>query len=439
MPAIAPAPPAPPPKPSPQPAPAPAPKPPAPSPGPRRPAPAQPKADDSNLFENAFADLDAIEAKEVAKTGPPKKEKPEAKDERKSSEKNNANNAEEIQADETQQDTNPKAEKTDEAGDKGSKEGEVKPVRAAELRTAYERSKVTLKEKDAEITRLKGELASKSKTEDPEKATLTERLTATEKKLKEYEDEIRFTNYKNHPEFKKEYETPYHNAFAKALADFEQIHVSDEEGNKRLATRNDLDSMLRMSVAQVDELATEKFGHSAARVIRHVEKLRDLADAYHAALEDAKTKGGERETQRSVQEKAQNEQRQKSWQDENDAVTKKYPHWFSPKEGDEEANTALEKGYKLADAVFLHRDQEPPERLIKMDAAVRNKAAGFDRLVLEGKRKDARIAELEKSLKEYEASDPPTDGAEPKSGESSGGWEESAYAELDAIERKSRK
>jgi hypothetical protein len=381
-------------------------------------------------LDDAFADLDRLEAKDTASKGPQKKDqKPDPKDERKSSTEDDADSPEEVPKD----DGKPEEAKTDEKGK--DRQEEAKPVRAAELRTAYEKSKAKIKEHESEITRLKGELESKAKAEDPEKKTLSERLATTEKKLKEYEDEIRFTNYKNHPEFKEKYEIPYQTAFTKALTDFEQIQVTDEEGNKRMATRNDLDSMLRMSIAQVDELATEKFGHSAARVIRHVEKLRDLADAYHAALDEAKTKGGERETQKASQMKAENEKRGKLWQEENEAAVKKYPHWFSHKEGDEEGNAMLDKGYKLADAVFLRRDQEPPERLVKMDAAVRNKAAGFDRLVLETKRKDAKIAELEKALKEYEASDPSTEGDEPGKAEEANNWE----AELDAIDRKSRK
>lgn len=403
-----------------------------------RPAPPSPKPEDAGTFDDSFAELDNIEFQSASK-GRPKDEgtkkteaKPKVKDERKSSEETDADNASEVQEDEVK-DEKPKDDEKAKVSD------EAKPVRAAELRTAYEKSKASIKEKDSEISRLKTELESKLKTEDPDKKILVERLTTTEKKLKEYEDEIRFTNYKNHPEFKEKFETPYHTAFAKALADFEQIHVTDDEGNKRLATRADLDSMLRMSIAAVDELATEKFGHSAARVIRHVEKLRDLADAYHGALEEAKTKGGEREKNKVLQEQQQNEQRHKLWTDTNDEVAKKYPHWFAPKEGDEEGNAKLTKGYELADAVFLHRDQHPPEKLVKMDAAVRNKAAGFDRLVLEGKRKDARIAELEKSLKEFEASEPDADGDEPATRDTEGDWEKSAFDELDAIDRKARK
>lgn len=418
---------------------APPPKPSAPAQRQERPAP-PPRKEDTSHFDDAYADLDKIEAKDTASKAPRKQDKkPDTKDEREIGEEFDASDAEAIQKDEGKSGKDKAKEGADEKGEKESVEAEAKPVRAAELRTAYEKSKASLKEKDAEITRLKGELESKAKTSDPEKSALVEKLSTTEKKLKEYEDEIRFTNYKNHPEFKEKFEAPYHSAFAKALADFEQIHVTDDEGNKRLATRGDLDSMLRMSIAQVDELATEKFGHSAARVIRHVEKLRDLADAYHGALEEAKTKGGEREKNKAVEMTQQNEQRHKMWTDENDAVAKKYPHWFSPKEGDDEANAKLAKGYELADTVFLRRDSVPPEKLVKLDAAVRNKAAGFDRLVLEGKRKDARIAELEKSLKEFEDSEPSADGDEPAKNEGGGNWEESAFAELEAIDRKSKR
>lgn len=431
--AIAPAPAPPPPAPAPAPKPSTRPAAPPPSKPPGKPAPAKQDASDegneqvNGAFDNAFADLDAIEAKDTGKRGPKPKPTEKKPDE------------EEVQEDESPlEDVEASGEVDDKAGDEAPPK-EAKPVRAAELRTAYEKSKVTLKERDAEITRLKGELESKTK-EDPEKKGYKERVETLEKQVAEYEEEVRFTNYRKSKEFSEKYEKPYQDAFSKALREFTQISIADDEGNKRPATEADLNSLLSMSIAQVDELATEKFGPSAARVVRHVEKLRDLADSYHQALETAKTTGAEREKLKVADAKRAADQYTQNWTTENEGAKTKYPHFFAPVEGDEELNTALEKGYKFADTVFLHRDQEPPERLVKMDAAVRNKAAAFGRVVLELKRTKKLLAEREAALKEFESSEPAVDGEGVPAGSGGDGGEfSSAYDELDKIEAKTRK
>jgi len=296
----------------------------------------------------------------------------------------------------------------------------VKPVKAAELRTAYEKSKATLKERDAEIARLQSELkaAKDAPREDPEKASLAEKFTASEKRRQELENEVRFVNFKKSEEYTTKYAEPYQEAWNKAVSDITQLKVRLQNGTKedpntgetvpnyvsRVATPGDLLSLANLPLNEMDEKVEEAFGKSAPRVIRHIEKLRELADAQTAAEQKALKESGEKQQQTLEQRK----QVKKVWDDENKLWTEKYPRFFKPEDGDEEGNTLLAKGYELADLAFSGNGKTTPENMAKVHAEVRNKVAGFGRLALRLKRARLEIKELKSSLAEYENSEPPS-------------------------------
>jgi hypothetical protein len=355
----------------------------------------------------------------------------------------------------------PNAEKVEPEGDEPEtpeKNGEgekatepVKPVKAAELRNAYEKSKATLKERDAEITRLQSELkaAKDAPREDLEKATLTEKLTASEKRRQELENEVRFVNFKKSEEYTTKYEQPYQEAWNKAVSDITQLKVRIQNGTKedpntgetvpnyvsRVATPGDLLSLANLPLNEMDEKVEEAFGKSAPRVIRHIEKLRELADAQTAAEQKALKESGEKQQQTFEHRK----QVKKVWDDENKLWAEKYPRFFKPEDGDEEGNALLAKGYELADLAFSGNGKKTPEDMAKLHAEVRNKVAGFGRLALRLKRARLEIKELKGSLAEYEKSEPPTgEGGRSRIKTTDGDLMGEAFAELDGLGKKSR-
>ena len=89
------------------------------------------------------------------------------------------------------------------------------------------------------------------------------------------------------------------------------------------------------------------------------------------------------------------------------------------------------------DQVFRGDSSIPEETRISRMAIIRNKAANHDRLALHLKNANAQIAELQASLKAYEASEPE---AGKTAGEAktvkTGNWESDAFAEIDALNRK---
>lgn len=294
----------------------------------------------------------------------------------------------------------------------------VEEPRAGSMRAlgkAYDELK---KERDTvwhpKVQKLEAELNELRNKPAPDNTQVTQRMTQMEKENAALREEIRYVNYQKHPEFAEKYEKPYNEAWTKAVSEVTQLSMETEDGSRRKATSNDLLALANAPLDQIDDLAEKWFGKSAPRVIRHIEKVRDLADAQQHALAEAKKGAGDREKQMMEQAQKQNESVAKAYSETNTELTKKYPNWFAPIEGDEAGTTALNKGYEYADSVFGGNGNLTPEQKVKRLAIIRGKAANHDRLAIQLKARNARIAELEASLAEYEKSTPPTtEGAEP--------------------------
>ncbi|HUD75875.1 MAG TPA: hypothetical protein VMQ76_12455, partial [Terracidiphilus sp.] len=110
------------------------------------------------------------------------------------------------------------------------------------------------------------------------------------------------------------------------------------------------------------------------------------------------------------------------WKEHVVGAIEKYSHWSKPVDGDEKGNALLEKGYALADKAFSDFNVMNPKldkaqraELVKAHAAVRNKAAWFDRLAYQHSQTKAQVKALEAKLAEFEASVPK--GGDGKRGE----------------------
>lgn len=316
----------------------------------------------------------------------------------------------------------------------------AKPVKAAELRTAYEKSKETIKTKDAEITRLQNELKAAKSTpvDDPEKKTLAEKLQAVEKRKAELEQQIQFVDYQKSEEFQTKYKKPYESAWAKAVSEVSQLTMSLEDGTTRKATAADILNLANAPLDQLDEAAERMFGKSSARVIRHVEKIRELADAQTQAVTEAEKNAETHYKEQQTQSLQQQQKMATLWQDENKAWQEKFPRWFKPEDGDEKGNELLAKGYAMADAAFSSNGNHTPEQRVKLHAELRNKAAAFPKVAYKLKEARTRIKELEKSLAEYENSEPKAgEGGKPRATTPADGLTD-GFAELDSIAKKGR-
>lgn len=314
----------------------------------------------------------------------------------------------------------------------------AKPVKAAELRTAYEKSKETIRTKDAEISRLQNELkaAKSAPVDDPEKKTLVEKLQSVEKRKLELEQQIQFVAYQKSDEFQNKYQKPYEEAWSRAVSELSELVVEAEDGSQRAATAQDLLTLANMPPVDARKLAKTMFGEAADDVLAHRRKIRELADAQTKAIQDAEKNAEAHHKEQQTKSLQQKQQMAKLWEDENKAWRERFPRWFQPEDGDEKGNELLAKGYAMADAAFSSNGNQTPEQRVKLHAELRNKAAAFPKLAYRLKEARSRIKELESSLAEYESSEPKAgEGGKPRA-TAPGDILNDGFDELDTLARK---
>ena len=252
----------------------------------------------------------------------------------------------------------------------------------------------------------------------PDLKPVQEKMTALEKENAQLREVVKYADYRQSPEFVDKYEKPYNEAWSKAVSEVTQLSIALEDGTSRKATANDLLALANAPLDQLDDLAAQWFPKSSPRVIRHVEKIRDLAEAQDKALAEAKKGATEFSTKQTEAAQKANGAFKQAYDGANNELTSKYPKWFSPDESDPKGNEILKKGFEYADTVFSpNGTQLTAEQKAGRLAVIRAKAANHDRLAAKVKANAARIAELEAKLAEFEQSEPPTtDDATPGRG-----------------------
>jgi len=270
---------------------------------------------------------------------------------------------------------------------------------------------------------------------EQERTQLTEKMTKAEARVKELEDHVRFVDYQSSEEFKTKYQKPYEDAWMRATSEIRELTVTDPVTNEqRPVTVEDLNTIVNMPLGQARTAANQLFGDFADDIMAHRKEIRAMHDAQTAALEDAKKNGAERTKQQQEtfnRTKAETQKQvSEAWKLENEAATtdEKYGRYFVPKEGDQEWNQRLAKGYELVDRAFAENPMDPrlkPEErrsIIKRHAAVRNRAAAFGPLRQYSERLEAEVAELKKELSQFKETEPPSGGirAPETSGQPSG-------------------
>lgn len=307
------------------------------------------------------------------------------------------------------------------------------PLRTAELRARYDETKTKLADLEPKLAQAERELAELRGRPAPDTKPLETELATLREQNAALQEEIRFVNYQKHPEFAEKYQRPYLEAWNKAVGEIEQLSITMEDGSTRKATANDFLALANAPLDQLDDLAAQWFPKAAARVIRHVEKMRDLAEAQEAVLAEARKGAGAREQQMAAARKAADERVGNVYRQTTADLAQKFPKWFAPEEGDAEGNEILRKGFEYADSV-LNGSKLPAEEKAKRLAIIRAKAASHDRLASRLKSATARIRELEADLAEYEKSAPAGGEAAP-GGDAPKDFMSDAMAELASLDK----
>lgn len=296
-----------------------------------------------------------------------------------------------------------------------AKPDDNEPKTNSGLRKVYETTKKRVADLESELNTLKSKPA-----DDPEKKALQDRLSEREKRLEDLETEMRFVSYQSSAEYKDKFQKPFESAYANGRNKAASLKVNTADGDPRQGTAEDFDAIMQITDdGTAAERAAELFGTQAPMILYHRERVMERNMERWQAIEDYKTKGAEREKQRAEVETKTRAEFQKQtgeigqkFKDEAAAAVEKYPQFFKDIEGDDAGNTILKKGFEMADCAFamnaLDPKLTPDERgkVVRLHAAVRNKAAGFDRLAHVNSGLKAKVAELQAKLDEIAGTSP---------------------------------
>jgi len=248
-------------------------------------------------------------------------------------------------------------------------------------------------------------------------------LAALRKERDDLMNTIRFKDYEQHPEFKETYEKPYKEAWKFSIRNLKGLTKISEDGSRVAALSetelaNDLLEMVNLSTPKARELAEEMYGDSAEDVMRERDKIKMAFDRRNEALEQNRAEGAKKEESRIKEERQRAEalsSELKTIYDKANEYHSKDPRmkeFFQPIEGDDEANSILESGYKMVDEAFSRTPMDPSlsekERAspVKKHAAVRHRSAGFGRVKYLLAKERAITSDLKAKLAQYESTVP---------------------------------
>jgi len=261
------------------------------------------------------------------------------------------------------------------------------------------RQRKQLKQLESEVEQYKAQTSKLAELD-----AIQKRAEAAEKRRQELEEHIRYVDYTKSDEYLSKYQKPFEDAMSRAVRDVEQLTVvMDEQGNTRQATAQDLMALTQMPLSKMDETAEAWFGKSSARVIRHVERIRELVDTQERAMEDARKNGEERARQSAQAVTTARDQTQKLWKQFNDEDSQKYD-FLKEKPEDDEWNSRLTQARELVDKAFSTYAGDPKltsdqrYEAVRSMVVARNRAIGFTSMKLRAERAEAVILKLQKEL-----------------------------------------
>lgn len=272
------------------------------------------------------------------------------------------------------------------------------PVKAPELRAAYQKTKARVAELEKELADVKIKPI-----EDAERRTFTDQIATLTKQLEEHAQLVKFAAYEQSDEYKAKFEQPFVEAWHEGVQLVAGLNVTDADGNARKGTPDDFQAVMREpDNVRATEIANDLFGQNSFYVLAQRRDLQRLNAArtkalaeFNATREERAKAEAETTTKFQADRQAQQIAQVAAFKTANATTIEKYPQWFGPEEGDDAGNKILEKGFQDADLAFAGGLGLTDEKRILLHSAIRNRAAGFGRLVHRLKARDAKITELE--------------------------------------------
>lgn len=339
-----------------------------------------------------------------------------------------------------------------------------RPMKAPELRKAYEDSKRRITEElEPEVTRLRSRVQELEQSGPKDTEQTTQKLKSLEERNKTLEDFVRLKHYEQSEEFQQKYKAHYEKAWEKCLRDISQLEVEVSDGKGGYVTRKasdaDITYLAGLPLGDLIKQSNAMFGDAGDIIRGHVQEINRTWEAQQTALDEAQKRSIELSNNAQKQQVEQAGVREKLWSENNNFLATKYPTFFAPVQGDVSGNKLLHAGFAFTDLLFSHQLKPEqiallPERYrqeiqtkgklsqeltVRAHAIIRNKAANHDRLARTLKAERTAHEETKKKLAAYEDSEPSAGASSPNRGPATNGhWQDDYNREIDELDRQGR-
>lgn len=287
----------------------------------------------------------------------------------------------------------------------------------AQLREAYERVKT---ERDTILA--ERDLTRKEAQEYRTKLnTLEERIKALEpvegrakeleQKVISMDEQLRVSNYLQHPEFHEKYVKPVADAMQSAISLVKDLIVEGDDGTPRIGTEQDFHEVLSQpNTTLAQRKAKELFGDLAATVVEARQKVRAAQELQTKAVKNASIESQKWIESQSVREAQERTRARSEFQRKSEELANRYPDLYKAPEGDKEALAARKSGEELASIILEGNvNGEAPDQYLEKVAKVFHRAASSPMRELTIARQRQEIQTLKEKLAAYEKSTPDTD------------------------------
>lgn len=244
--------------------------------------------------------------------------------------------------------------------------------------------------------------------DDPEKATLAQKLAEAEKRYQAHEDKIRYQDYQQSDEFQTKHYQPYVNLVKRAEASLMEYRVNNADGTQRNPTPEDLWKVIgAASQPDARKIAKELFGDDDAHdIMAWRSNIRNANLEMEAAKAEFRKTGALKLAEQNQQTQAQQQKMAADWKAMNEQAVEKYPQWFKADENDADGQALLDKDFAAADKAFADDANSTPEERLRLHSALRNKAGAFRFVARKLDKATKRVSELEAELEQYKNSEP---------------------------------
>lgn len=239
------------------------------------------------------------------------------------------------------------------------------------------------------------------------------KIELLEKQIRDYTEQlsgrdktIADLDYTKSEEFQKNYVAKYNRIQTGAAEEFKRLTITEGE-TQRPATEADFKRLMKRDIGEQFELVKQWFGDSSAayRLLTNLNLMDQIQSDAMDARETARQNAEQSKTKAELQTKEEGRLYESQLEARHVELADQFPELFGDTDN-QEASTAFQKGLDFAKRALSERMKMSPAERAEHDALLIQTHAGFRRLAIESKAKDAEVETLKKELARYRKSDP---------------------------------